>query len=138
MAIVLIIAAAVVLLFLVFCKRRNREAERETGYYTREALKSAYNANTRREAAEADYTFYCNRVNDLQVMLLEAMTEEEEARRKLEKIATLNQAGAVISDKATEKARREVYQAQRRRLSLENQLHAAERGKLKAHTILTE
>lgn len=138
MTIVLIIAAAVVLLFLFFCKRRNREAERETGYYTRDALKSAYNANTRREAAEADYNFYCNRINDLQLMLSEAIAAEGSAREKLEKIATLNQAGAVVSDKAAEKARRELYQVQRRRLSLENQLHAAERGKLKAYSTLTE
>ena len=126
------------MLFLVFCKRRNREEDRETGYYTREALKSAYNANTRREAAEADYNFYCNRVNDLQFMLSEAIAAEGSAREKLEKIETLNKTGAVISDKASEKARRELYQVQRRRLSLENQLHTAERGKLKAKTILTE
>lgn len=138
MTIGLFIAAAVVLLFLVFCKRRNREEDRETGYYTGEALKSVYNANTRREAAEADYNFYCTRINDLQLMLSEAIAAEGSAREKLEKIATLNQAGAVVSDKATEKARRELYQVQRRRLSLENQLHAAERGKLKAKTILTE
>lgn len=138
MTIVLIIAAAVVLLFLFFCKRRNREAETETRYYTREALQSAHNANTRREAAEADYQFYCNRINDLNIMLAEAIAAEGSARDKLSKIETLNQSGAVISDKASEKARRELYQLQRRRLSLENQLHAAERGKLKAYSTLTE
>ena len=137
MTIVLIIAV-VVLLFLFFCKRRNREEDRETRYYTREALKSAINANTRREAAEADYQFYCNRINDLNIMLAEAIAAEGSARDKLLKIETLNQTGAVISDKASEKARRELYQQQRRRLSLENQLHAAERGKLKAYSTLTE
>lgn len=136
--IVVFIVAAVVLLFLFFCKRRNREEDRGTRYYTREALRGAINANTRREAAEADYQFYCNRINDLQLMLSEAIAAEGSAREKLRKIETLNQAGAVVSDKATEKARRELYQVQRRRLSLENQLHAAERGKLKAKTILTE
>ena len=138
MIVVFIAAAVIVLLFLFFCKRRNREANRETGYYTGEALKSVYNANTRREAAEADYNFYCTRINDLRLMLSEAIAAEGSAREKLRKIETLNQAGAVISDKASEKARRELYQLQRRRLSLENQLHAAERGKLKAKTILTE
>ena len=136
-----IIAAFVVILFIsniLLSKRRGREEGPQARYYTPDALKNAHMANSRRIQAEADYLFYCNRINDLNTMLTEAETAEEEARRKLEKITSLNQSGAVISDKATEKARRELYQQQRRRLSLENQLHAATRSKNKAHSILTE
>ena len=132
------ILTAIIAALIFFCKRHRRKKEQETRYYTPEALQSAIKQNERRKQAESDFHFYCNRVNDLEIMLWEATTAEQTARAKLEHIDSMNQSGAVISDKATDKARRDLYQQQRRRLSLENQLHAAERAKAKAFNTLTE
>lgn len=132
-----IIAVLVVAVFL-YCKRRGRAEAPPGGYYDREALRGVIDQNKRREAAELDYKFYAGRVSDLEIMLAEAEAAEAEARRALEHIEQLNRGGAVVNDKNTERARRALYQQQRRRLSLENQLHAARRGKAKAESILTE
>ena len=133
-----VIIAACVIALIIAIKRRKRGRAEEECYYSPEALKNAYIANERRKQAEEDYLFFDNRVKDLNIMLSEAMTAEETARRKLEEVNQLNQNGAVINDKNAERARRDLYQQQRRRMTIENQLHAATRGRLKAYRTLTE
>ena len=133
----IVISVLIIAVFL-YCKRRGRAEAPPGVHYDREALQSAIEQNKRREAAELDYKFFSGRVSDLEIMLVEAEAAEAEARRALDHIEQLNRGGAVVNDKNAERARRALYQQQRRRLSLENQLHAARRGKAKAENTLTE
>lgn len=78
------------------------------------------------------YSYYNRRLNTLRPLLREAIEEENKAREKLLQIEELNNYGAIVNDKNVKKAQREVYQATQRRLTIEQQIFTATRGKNKA------
>ena len=78
------------------------------------------------------YNYYNRRLNTLRPLLREAIEEENKAREKLLQIEELNNYGAIINDKNVKKAQREVYQTTQRRLTIEQQIFTATRGKNKA------
>lgn len=91
--------------------------------------------DSRQEAQERGgeaYYYFNNRLSTLRPLLQEAIKEENKAREKLSQIEELNSFGAVINDKNVKKAQREVYQAIQKRLTIEQQIYTAERGKNKA------
>ena len=78
------------------------------------------------------YNYYNRRLNTLRPLLREAIEEENKAREKLLQIEELNNYGAIVNDKNVKKAQREVYQTTQRRLTIEQQIFTATRGKNKA------
>lgn len=88
-------------------------------------------AHIPQEGEEEAYSYYKRRLNTLRPLLRQAIEEENKAREKLLQIEELNNYGAIVNDKNVKKAQREVYQLTQRRLTLEQQIYTAERGKNK-------
>lgn len=129
----LVFASAVTLLFL----RRERAGR---GICAADHQRAADEVRARREerrALEADYTYFRSRLDTLYLMLEEAQADEEKKRARMEQINDLNSYGAVITGKAEEQARRLLYQARQRRLTIEQQIHTAESGRARAAERMT-
>lgn len=89
-------------------------------------------AHIPQEREEEAYSYYKRRLETLRPLLREAIEEENKAREKLLQIEELNNYGAIVNDKNVKKAQREVYQTTQRRLTIEQQIFTATRGKNKA------
>ena len=89
-------------------------------------------AHIPQEREEEAYSYYNRRLETLRPLLREAIEEENKAREKLLQIEELNNYGAIVNDKNVKKAQREVYQTTQRRLTIEQQVFTATRGKNKA------
>lgn len=113
------------LLFLTYLTREEGGREIEKG--NNNAPISTHIPQGREEA----YSYYKRRLNALRPLLRQAIEEENKAREKLLQIEELNNYGAIVNDKNVKKAQREVYQLTQRRLTLEQQIYTAERGKNK-------
>lgn len=93
---------------------------------------SPISAHIPQEREEEAYNYYNRRLETLRPLLREAIEEENKAREKLLQIEELNNYGAIVNDKNVKKAQREVYQTTQRRLTIEQQIFTATRGKNKA------
>ena len=117
----LILFIVSLLLFLTYLTREERGGE-ET--------EETEETGGRKEGGA--YNYYNSRLNTLRPLLREAIEEENKAREKLLQIEELNNYGAIVNDKNVKKAQREVYQTTQRRLTIEQQIFTATRGKNKA------
>lgn len=83
-----------------------------------------------RQLVNPDHEFYLSRLDTLYRMLSEAVIMEGRAYDVLDNIReAARQAGAdVFSIKTEEKAQRTLYQAQRRRIGIENQIRATRKA----------
>ena len=115
------------LLFLTYLTGEEGGGEREK----QKSNNSPISAHIPQEREEA-YSYYKRRLDTLRPLLREAIEEENKAREKLLQIEELNNYGAIVNDKNVKKAQMEVYQTTQRRLTIEQQIFTATRGKNKA------
>lgn len=96
---------------------------------SREAASERSEATPRHQVSE-EAIFYLSRLETLYSMLSESMIMERRAYDTLDNIReAARQAGAdVFSVKTEEKAQRALYQAQRRRIAIENQIRTTKKA----------
>lgn len=89
-----------------------------------------------KEEASSDLEYYTSRMDDLQEMVWLIDSQLEAARKNLEIDRSMNQYGAVVSEKTISDHIKVFTKLQKEALTIENQIHALEKKIARAQYIL--
>lgn len=89
-----------------------------------------------KEEASSDLKYYASRMDDLQEMVWLIDSQLEVARKNLEIDRSMNQYGAVVSEKTISDHIKVFTKLQKEALTIENQIHALEKKIARAQYIL--
>ena len=108
-------------------RTRGREAATVPEEYKPPAPEAAQYRALYTPPIETDIQFFRERVRTLETMRNKAIAEENAAAAALASDENMNHYGAVIPEKILKRKRQDLYTAQRKRLTIETQLHKARR-----------
>lgn len=109
------------------------EKQRQAGEKKRQA---AEKRRQQKEEASSDLKYYISRMDNLQEMIWVIDFQLEIARKNIETDKTMNEYGAVISEKTVKAHSEEYTKLQKQALTIENQIHALEKKIARAQYIL--
>ena len=129
-----------VLLFLLWLIREGRRKKKQgqnkspclCSDLKEAAIENIQQEKERQARAKKEYEFYIDRIKELQEIKQRALTAEQQARQHYNTLKSFNQYGSVINERQITRAENTLYHAQRKRMTIENQILIAERGRNKA------
>lgn len=134
--VIFIFSVMLFLLWLIREGRRKKQGHNKSPCLCSDLKEGAIENIQQRQEKQArskrEYDFYINRIKELNEIKQRATATEEQARKNYNHLLSLNQYGSIINDRQITRAENVLFQAQRKRMTVDNQILIAERGKNKA------